>query len=81
MAYTRENTFEQVCFSLKLFLLFLIINCSWRANESDENQNDRPSTSGGPSYTDRRTDNRRTGGGFVDDRRGQNRDYGGSNRE
>ena len=39
---------------------------SWRGNESDENENDRPRPSGGSS---------------LDNRRGQNRDFGSGNRD
>ena len=65
------------------------MNSSWRAQDSDENETDRPRPSGGSSFDNRRNDNRRPAGGgsgggggsFGDDRRGQNRDYGGSNRD
>jgi hypothetical protein len=57
--------------------LYPIIIYSWRANESDENENDRPSASGGPAHDDQRGENRR----FGDDRRGQNRAFGSGNRE
>ena len=68
-------------FQVKIIPFFYsIIIFSWRANESDENENERPTTSSGPSYDDRRNDNRRTGG-FGDDRRGQNRDNASGNRD
>ena len=47
------------------------LHFSWRANDSDENDNDRPPATGSPSQDERRGGG---GGGFGEERRGPARE-------